>query len=158
MCKHNDIKVDVSRMKNDALLKMFEMEWQDHFQTRKQTWMVLQAAVLLSVAIVGIQWTAANSVVGIFSSILLIGISLFGMQITLRHRNSVEVTKFTVIYEIEKHLGLKSSGLKVPNRISVFDIFKFCKSNTSLFLLRMQLIIFTLGLIMLVFFFYKLFT
>ena len=151
MDDHTTIEVDLSAMKDDALLKFFETEWQDHFQTRKQTWQALQIAALLTVAIVGVQWTSENSIVGIFSSLLLIGISLFGMQITFRHRNSVEVTKFTIIIEIEKRLNFKAPGLSVPPRISACDIFRFNKSNTSLFLLRMQLVIGSLGVIMLLF-------
>jgi len=151
MSKQSHIQIDVSGMENDALLKIFETEWQDHFQTRSQTWKALEIAALLTVAIVGIQWKATHPFVGVLSSILLIGVSLFGMQITFRHRNSVEITKFTVIDKIEKRLGLKASGLGIPRRIELIDIFKFWKSNTSLFLLRMQSIILFLGIIMLVY-------
>jgi len=145
------IQVDVSGMDKDALLKVFETEWQDYFQTRSQTWQALQIAALLTVAIVGIQWKAAHPLVGILSSVLLIGVSLLGMQITFRHRNSVEIMKFTLITEIEKQLRFKASGLGIPVRISIRDIFRFRKSSTSLFLLRMQAIILALGFIMLLF-------
>jgi hypothetical protein len=147
----DDIQVDVSGMDNDALLKLFEMEWQDHFQTRSQTWQALQVAALLTVAIVGIQWKVAHPIVGLISSALLIGVSFFGMQITFRHRNSVERKKFTVIEETEKCLRFKATGLGIPDRIKVRDIFNIRKSNTSLFLLRMQFIILILGLTMLAF-------
>jgi hypothetical protein len=151
MSKESQIEIDISQMNNDALLKVFETEWQDHFQTRVQTWKALEVAALLTVAIVGIQWKATHPLVGILSSILLIGVSLFGMQITFRHRNSVEIMKFSVIAKIEKRLGLKASCLGVPGRITVLDIIKVWRSNTSLFLLRMQSIILLLGTIMLVF-------
>lgn len=151
MDQQPDIHVDVSEVDDEALLKVFETEWQDHFQTRSQTWRALQIAALLTVAIVGIQWTAANPFVGISSSLLLMGVSLFGMQITFRHRNSVEVKKFTVITEIEKRLRFKASGLGIPDRITVRDIFRWRKSNTSQFLLRTQAVILALGMIMLVF-------
>ncbi len=149
MCKQPDIQVDVSGMDKDSLLKMFETEWQDHFQTRRQTWQALQIAAVLTAAIVGIQWKVSEPLVGILSSVLLIGVSLFGMQITFRHRNSTEITKFTVISEIEKRLGFKSPQLGIPEKIKIRDIFRFRKSNTTLFLLRMQMIIFLLGVIML---------
>jgi hypothetical protein len=147
----DDIQVDVSGMDHDALLKLFETEWQDHFQTRSQTWHALQIAALLTVAIVGIQWKVAYPLVGLISSALLIGVSLFGMQITFRHRNSVERKKFAVIEAIEKRLRFKATGLGIPYRIKIRDIFKIWKSNTSLFLLRMQMIILILGFIMLLF-------
>jgi hypothetical protein len=155
MAKKKDIKVDVSSMDKDALLKLLEAEWQDHFQTRGQTWKALEIAALLTVAIVGIQWQAPLALVKIVSSVLLIGVSLFGMQITFRHRNSVEKTKFTVITEIEKQLKFKASGFGIPKNITLFDIIKFCKSNTSLFLLRMQGIILILGIIMLAYSIYQ---
>jgi len=146
-----EIEVDVSEMDEGPLLKMFETEWQDHFQTRRQTWQALEIAALLTVAIVGIQWKASHWLVGIISSMILIGVSLFGMQITFRHRNSVEIMKFTIITEIEKRLKFKALGLGVPKRITLGDILRFWKSNTSLFLLRMQAIILILGIVMLVF-------
>lgn len=149
MANKKDIKVNVSAMEKDGLLKLFETEWQDHFQTRRQTWQALQTAVLLTVAIVGVQWKATDPLVGVLSSILLIGVSLLGMQITFRHRNSVEVTKFTVITAIEKELKFHATGLGIPKHITILDIFKIWKSNTSLFLLRMQAIILLLGCIML---------
>lgn len=155
MTKRPPVKVDLSEMKQDALLKLLETEWQDHFQTRGQTWKALEIAALLSVAIVGIQWQAPLILVKIVSSILLIGVSLFGMQITFKHRNSVEVAKFTMISEIEKRLNFKASGLGVPRRIALIDIFKFWKSNTSLFLLRMQGIILILGVIILAYSIYQ---
>ncbi len=151
MKKRSQIKLDVSKMDKAGLLKLFETEWQDHFQTRSQTWRALEIAALLTVAIVGIQWKATHPLVGVISSVLLIGVSLFGMQITFRHRNSVEVTKFSVITEIEKHLNFEASGLGIPKPISVIDIIRFWKANTSLFLLRMQGIILLLGIVMLVF-------
>ena len=151
MKKHSQIKkIDVSKMEKPDMLKLLETEWQDHFQTRIQTWKALEIAALLTVAIVGIQWKVTHPVVGLISSILLIGVSLFGMQITFRHRNSVEFTKFTIIKEIEKQLKFEAPGLGVPKKISILDIIRFWKSNTSLFLLRMQGIILLLGIVMLV--------
>lgn len=148
--KKNNFQVDVSKMDKDALLKLFETEWQDHFQTRSQTWQALQVAALITVAIVGIQWKVELPIVGLISSALLIGVSLFGMQITFRHRNSVERKKFVVITAIEKRLKFKATGLGIPDPIKILDIFKIWKSNTSLFLLRMQAIILVLGITMLV--------
>lgn len=155
MAKEKKIKVDVSAMDQDALLKLFETEWQDHFQTRGQTWKALEIAALLTVAIVGVQWQAQLALVKIASSVLLIGVSLFGMQITFRHRNFVEKTKFTIISEIEKHINFKATDLGIPKSITLLDIIKVWKSNTSLFLLRMQGIILILGIIMLAYSLYN---
>ncbi|HPL26275.1 MAG TPA: hypothetical protein PLV44_11680 [Myxococcota bacterium] len=148
------LTVNLSKMSDEAVLKMLELEWQDHFQTRKQTWQALQTAVILTVALVGLQWSskeAIQAIVGVFAAPLVIGVSAFGMQITLRHRNSTEVNKFTMILAAEERLKFESSHLKIPQPISLRDVLRFRKSNTSLFLLRMQGIIHLTGWLMLVF-------
>lgn len=145
------MKIDVSEMKDDALLKLYEIQWQDHFQTRQQTWQALQIAGILAVALVGVQWQSGSPFIICITSVILIAVSLFGMQITIRHRNSVEVTKFLILSEIEKKISFKSSDIGSPSPIKWSDIFKFRKSNTSLFLFRMQFTIFLLGWILLVF-------
>jgi hypothetical protein len=40
----SDLNIDISKMTEEALLKFFEIEWKDHFQTREQTWKTLQAS------------------------------------------------------------------------------------------------------------------
>jgi hypothetical protein len=149
--KSDDLDIDVSEMKPDALLKFYEIEWQDHYQTRKKTWLALQMAGILTVAIVGLQWSTENPIVIICSSFLLWGVSLFGMQITRRHRNSTEYTKFRILKILEKELNFKSKkSLKLPEPISYRDIFRIRKiSNTSIFLMRMQAIIHALGWVLL---------
>jgi hypothetical protein len=108
-------------------------------------------AGILTVAIVGLQWSTENPIVIICSSFLLLGVSLFGMQITRRHRNSTEYTKFRILKILEKELNFKSKkSLKLPEPISYRDIFRIRKiSNTSIFLMRMQAIIHALGWVLL---------
>lgn len=150
MAKENKIQdVDLSGMNETRLLKLLEIQWQDLFQVRGQTWKALEIAALLTVAIVGVQWQAPQALVKIVSSVLLIGVSLFGMQITFRHRNSVEVRKFTIISKIEERLKFIAPDLTPPVSITLLDIVKPWRSNTSLFLLRMQGTILILGIIML---------
>lgn len=143
--------VDVSKMSEEALLKMYEIQWQDHLEARKQTWQALHIAGIMAVALVGIQWKSNDPIVVCISSILLIAVSFFGMQITLRHRNSVEITKFTIMNEIEKNINFTSHDLGIPDPIKWWHIFKVAKSNTSLFLLRMQFVIHLLGWVLFVF-------
>lgn len=144
------VVIDLSKVSNDAVLKLLELEWQDHIQTRLQTWQALQIAAILTAALVGIQWSSGQAIVGLLASLLVIGVSLFGMQITFRHRNSTEVNKFTIIIAAEKRLNIESTGLKVPAPVGMRDVLAFDRSNTSLFLLRMQGIIHLVGWLMLV--------
>jgi len=150
MKNQSKLKVDVSKMNRPELLKLLETEWEDHFQTRRQTWKALEVAALITVAVVGVQWKSTDPSICFISSVLLIFVSLFGMQITLRHRNSVEVAKFTIITEIEKHLNFQATDLNIPKPIEILDIIRFRKSNTSLFILRMHGIIFLLAIVMLI--------
>lgn len=142
--------LDVSKMTEEALLKMYEIQWEDHLQARKQTWQALQIAGIIAVALVGVQWKTNDPLVICISSILLIAVSFFGMQITLRHRNSVEITKFSIMSEIEKKINFISRDLRIPDAINWWHVFKVTKSNTSLFLLRMQFVIHILGWLLLV--------
>lgn len=147
--------VDVIAMKDDLAIKILEMEWKDHFQTRSQTWQALQIAGILTVALVGIEWKTSDALikpwVGIFSSILLICVSLLGLQITFRHRNWVEINKFTAILELEKKFNFITNMHIVPKKIRVCDIFKiFSENNTSLFLARIHTMIIVIGIFMLI--------
>lgn len=142
--------LDLSKMSQEALVKMYEIQWQDHLEARRQTWQALNIAGIIAVALVGVQWRSSDPVVMCVASGLLIAVSIFGMQITMRHRNSVEIVKFTIITEIEKRIDFESSDLKIPDRIRWWHVFKLCKSNTSLFLLRMQFVILLLGIFLFV--------
>ena len=104
---------------HEALLKMYEIQWQDHIQTRNQTWKGLEICVLLAVALVGLDWQVGKShpLISCVASFLLILVALFGMQITIRHRNSVEVNKFKTINELEKQLGFDYNFPHQPKSI-----------------------------------------
>jgi len=124
----------------DILLKLLEIQWQDHIQTRNQTWKGLEISTLLTVALVGLDWQIDQPAVTCVASVLLALVALFGMQITIRHRNNVEVKKFEIINDLERQLGLKSDHV-LPGKIKWWFVFLINRSNTSLFILRMQFIL-----------------
>jgi hypothetical protein len=124
-----------------ALLKLLDIQWQDHFQTRSQTWKALEITALVAVALVGLGWQIDNQLVTIVVASLLAIVALFGMQITLRHCNTVEIMKFTIIKSVGEELGFVDSKPKLPEPIHWWDVFLFWKSKTSLFILRMQFVI-----------------
>lgn len=124
----------------DILLKLLEIQWQDHIQTRNQTWKGLEISTLLAVALVGLDWQIDKPAVTCVASILLALVALFGMQITIRHRNSVEVKKFEIINDLERQLGLNSDHV-LPGKIKWWFVFLINRSNTSLFILRMQFVL-----------------
>jgi hypothetical protein len=124
----------------EALLKYLEMEWQDHFQTRSQTWRALEVTSILAVALVGLDWRLDQPVATIVAASLLILVAQFAIQITLRHRK-VEQEKFRVITAVEKRLGVHDPKHTLPAPVTWFSIFRLRQANTSLFILRMLFVI-----------------
>jgi hypothetical protein len=124
----------------ETLRKMLEIQWQDHFQTRAQTWKALEMTALLAVALVGFDWLVNNWIATVGGSILLFLIAQFGILITLKHR-LVEITKFRKISELEAELGMADQELKLPQPLSWWSIFQIRRSNTPLFILRMYFVI-----------------
>jgi len=137
-------EVPAAEPSEETLRKMLEMQWQDHFQTRTQTWKALEISALVAVALVGVDWRLENRWVTIAVSGLLLLLALLGMQITLRHR-TVEIRTFELVIAVERELGagvlVRRLRLKKPNRIAWWDIFVPWRSNTPLFILRMYFII-----------------
>ena len=123
-----------------TLLKLLEIQWQDHFQTRTQTWKTLEISALLAVALVGIDWRLGSPLITIIAASLLVLVTHFGIQITLRHRK-VEENKFRIITSLEEQLGLQDLINKPPAPISWWSIFRIKQSNTPLFILRMHFVI-----------------
>lgn len=132
--------MDLKNASEDTLIKLLDIQWQDHFQTRSQTWKALEITAILAIALVGLDWQADNRLVTIGSATLLFIVAQFGVLITLRHRN-VEITKFRIITSLEEQLGVADENLALPKPINWFSIFLFWKSNTPLFILRMHFII-----------------
>ena len=127
----------------ESIRMALDQAWSDHQHTRDQTWKALQMEFFLAAGLVGIEWQIHNAYATIFIGLLVIVTALCGVQITLRHRNKVELTKFKHIENCEKALGLYRSDLigKVgqPAPISWLDAFKPWKSNTAIFILRMHM-------------------
>ena len=131
----------INKPSEAALLKLLEIQWQDHFQTRRQTWEALRISALIAVTLVGVDWKINQPIITIVCAVLLALVALFGMQITIRHRNSVEVLKFEIIKSIEDKLMPSGSNIALPKPIHWWYVFIFWKSNSSLFILRMQFVI-----------------
>lgn len=125
----------------ETLRKQAELEWQDHIQTRGQTWKALQIEAALAVALVGADWQLGNELGTTLFGIIVVAAACFGIAVSLHHRK-VEIRKFTHIVNIEEKLGLHTSdllpGVGVPEAIRWTDAFRWRKSNTALFILRMH--------------------
>jgi hypothetical protein len=119
--------------------------WRDHHHTRDQTWRTLQAEIVLAAGLVAIDFIIGSLIASIIVGVLVILAAIFGMQITIRHRNKVEVIKFQLISKFEHYLKIDrviGKDFKLPEEISFWDAFKPKKSNTSIFILRVHITIF----------------
>ena len=61
----------MAKLGDAEALKLLEIEWQDHFQTREQTWKALHITALLAVALVGLDWQVKQAGLTVAASILL---------------------------------------------------------------------------------------
>jgi hypothetical protein len=141
---------DKEKFEYEARIKDLELQWQDHFHVRNQTWRALGVSMVFAVFIIGFDWFQDNAIFTIVSSILLAIIALLGMQVTIRHRNQSEIIKFRTIMELEKSLGIDSDHT-VPHEIKWWHIFCIFKSNTSIYILRIQFVILVITVLNLIF-------
>ena len=108
----------------ESLRRQLEIEWQDHFQTRAQSWSALQIEAILFVGLVGADLRFDNVLLVIVFGGLVFLSGLFGFALTATHW-SVQERKFRSINELEEALGLhtiiqghQSDGVKL---ISIID-------------------------------------
>jgi len=137
-----------------SIRQAMDEAWRDHRHTRDQTWKALQAEFFLAVAVVGAAWQTESTVVIVGAAILVFVVSLCCIQISLRHRNSVELTKFRHIMNCEEVLGLHRddliSGVKMPKPMVFSDAFRWRKANSAVFILRMHVAIMLFSLFILI--------
>jgi hypothetical protein len=143
----------------ESIRDAMDLAWSDHQHTRDQTWKALHMEFLLILGVVGANWFMNSNLISIVSIIFVCLVVLCGIQITIRHRNRVELTKFRHIINCEEALGLHRyhliSGVTMPLRIKFWDAFNPKKGNTALFILRMHIAIMGFALFLLV---YRLFS
>jgi hypothetical protein len=129
----------------ETLRRALDVEWQDHFQTRRQTWKTLEVAALLLIAFVLADSRLTDVWFVAVLGALVAGVSLAGIAVSLHHRKT-QVRKFTHIDRLEESLGLHKSGLlddvhpPSPNRW--VDCLDPSRINTPLFVLRAHVAIF----------------
>ena len=149
--KYTEIAKEITNAskKNDidkeSIQLALDKAWRDHHHTRDQTWRTLQAEIVLVAGLVAIDFIIGSLIASIIVGVLVILAAIFGMQLTIRHRNKVEVIKFQLISKFEHYLKIDrviGKDFKLPEEISFWDAFKPKKSNTSIFILRVHITIF----------------
>ncbi len=128
----------------DSVLKLLEIEWQDHFHMRDQTWRTLQIEAALVLGLVGADLKFESLWVTGAIGLLIILSTMSGFMITLHHRRNQQF-KFENIIRCEKWLGLIGPdllvGVKPPVPFKWIALFHPARMNTPLFIMRMHLAI-----------------
>jgi hypothetical protein len=139
----NDSQPDASPS-DESLRVQLRIEWQDHIQTRIQTWKSLEIEALLVIGLVGADIKFDDLAVLLVLGLIIVLASLSGIQITKHHRVG-QIRKFTHIDRLEETLGLHRTGLldnvHPPSKFMWVDVVNPVKVNTPLFILRMHLAI-----------------
>jgi len=94
----------------ETLRHQLQLEWQDHIQTRAQTWKSLEIEVFLTIGFVGADIKFDNIWVTIVLGIIFFASSVSGIAITIHHREG-QRRKFIHIDNLEQALGLHQKDL-----------------------------------------------
>jgi hypothetical protein len=142
--------MDEKKPSEESLRQQLQLEWQDHAQTRVQTWKTLEIEAGLVLALIGLDIKFNLLWVALGLGVLVILSCISGIAVTIHHRNG-QVRKFTHIGRLEKALGLHQPGLlddvHPPALFKWTDIFNPKRVNTPLFILRTHIAILLFALV-----------
>ena len=128
----------------DTLRHQLDIQWQDHIQTREQTWKTLQIEAAMFLAIIGADVTLDSPLMLVPLGGVLLFATAFGVAVTIHHRK-VQIQKFQFIFLLEDKLGLHRPGyltdLTSPADFKWTGVFDFRKIATPTFILVMHLLI-----------------
>jgi hypothetical protein len=132
----------------ETLQQQLQIQWQDHFQTRAQTWNSLQIEAALFLAVIGADIKLNDPWLLIPLGGILFVSTIFGISITIHHRK-VQIQKFQFIYMLEEKLCLHQDGYMEgatePAPFKWAEIFDVKKIATPTFILVMHLLILIFG-------------
>lgn len=135
---------DVKKPSEESIRIAMDQAWRDHHHARDQTWRALQIEAALAAGLVGVDVQIGNDTATIAAAVLVIIVSLFGVFISLRHRE-LELIKLMHITNCEDALGLHHKDLinniTLPSKIKLWHSVAFWKMNTALFIVRMHIAI-----------------
>ena len=96
----------------DILLKELELDWQDHFEIRKQSWNTVIASGALIVGLLSMnKFPFDNGVLMTSGCLGLMALSIFGLLVAKHHRQC-EREKFAYIRAIERLLPIHINGVQ----------------------------------------------
>jgi uncharacterized membrane protein AbrB (regulator of aidB expression) len=128
----------------ETLRQQLQIQWQDHIQTRNQTWKTLEIEAAMILAVIGADIKLGNPWLLIPLGGVLIISTFFGIAVTIHHRK-VQIQKFKFIYNFEKKLGLLKTGYmdgaSMPEEFKLRGIFNVKRIATPTFILIMHVLI-----------------
>ena len=130
---------------NEDVSQYLQIQWQDHFHMRDQTWKVLQYSILFFLGVVGLAIKGVDSYILIFGYIAVSLTALSGAIIALHHRRRQD-EKFEIIRKFEEHLGLTVLMTAV---LTSADKGLLGIIRTTHFIVVIQLAVFVVSLILL---------
>ena len=135
---------DMEKPSEETLRQQLQIQWQDHIQTRNQTWKTLQIEAAMFLAIIGADVTLDNPLTLVPLGGVLLVATIFGIAVTIHHRK-VQIQKFQFIFILEEKLGLHNpgymEGASKPGEFKWSGVFDFKKIATPTFILVMHILI-----------------
>ena len=128
----------------DIFLKAMEIEWNDHFHMRDQTWKTLQYSILFFLGVVGLEIKDIDKAFLKPAYIAVLITSLLGFFVALHHRRR-QKEKFKMIRIFEKELELLDLIQPILNKSRIGPLGWI---NTSKFIVVTQLGLFILALML----------
>ena len=123
--------------KKNAISNNLQIQWQDHFHMRDQTWKVLQYSILLFLGVVGLEIKEIASSYLIMAYAAVFFTSVFGVVIACHHRRR-QNEKFEIIKILEHEIGIDELIKPVLNKAHSTWAGKI---STSSYIVVMQLIL-----------------
>lgn len=126
----------------EATLKDLEIQWNDHFHMRDQTWKVLSNSILLFLGVIALELKGIADLVMIPSYSTVVFLSYYGWKVATHHRLR-QGEKFAIIKKEEELLGIYELKRDILERRGVEAIY------TAKFIEGMQVVIGLIGTILL---------
>ncbi len=132
--------------KSQILSNNLQIQWQDHFHMRDQTWKVLQYSILFFLGVVGLEFKEVDPIVMIPAYMAVMLTSFFGFFIALHHRRR-QKEKFEIIEKLETELGISTLIKPILNNAHKTFIGRI---NTSCYIVLMQFCVFLVSIILII--------
>jgi hypothetical protein len=90
----------------EAAIKDMELQWQDHFHMRDQSWRTVTNSALVFVGVVGLEVYRVPNAIMITAYCGLILLAFYGRRVTAHHRRIQMEEKFPIMRRYYLYLGL----------------------------------------------------